>query len=92
MDLHTPDSKFVRHVKYIPVAKGFNTQRQGWIMVTVTNGDIFAYVVPSWMAGVIKALYRRGGSVGRFYNRKIRNKYPSIKVPDNYKGQVLNQP
>ena len=50
------------------------------MLVIATDHGRVAWLTPSWVAGLMAAAQTQGRSLGRFVNRVVRGKYPSVKI------------
>lgn len=82
MKLNTTSSGFIKGVEYIPLVGNWKKlcPRSGFLLVAIRNGGTYAYLVPSWMAGLIMIAYHRGASIGHLFNTHIKGKYPQTRV------------
>lgn len=79
------DSSWIRSVDYVRLADG--VERTGWppptgfLIIESQTGARYAYLVPGWVFGLFAAAVARGQSLGRLFNRNVRGRFPSVKVP-----------
>jgi hypothetical protein len=67
---------------YVPLARSFRARypdADGFLFVRFASGSTFAYLVPSWVPGLILASRSRG----RMFNRLVRReRRPGVEVAD----------
>lgn len=75
------NSSLIREYRYLPLHSKFKLQApgQGFLLVTLQNGDTWAYLVPGWLPGILSSSYSRGRSMGAFYNRHVKGRL-AVKI------------
>lgn len=74
MDIRV-DSSFISRVEYAPVPEDWKDAvgtGVGFLLVTI-RGLRYAYLAPKWVPGLFAASTQAGRSVGRLYNRIVKN-------------------
>lgn len=78
--LRPASSSWVRAWGYAPLTREhkarLNLKRQGFLFILTHEGNLYAYLVPSY----VPAALTRASSKGRTLNRIVKGKYPCLPI------------
>lgn len=78
-------SSWIRTLSYVPVEPAFDAavpdDADGFLLIETRSDNHYAYVVPSWVCGLLVAAQAQGRSVGSAFNRLVKQRhYSSVKL------------